>query len=404
MGVILALNCGSSSVKYQVYDWDKQSVICNGLVDRIGFVDSNIRHRYSENKVDTKTVCLDHKSAIRIILHFLMQEAKLVSSYDDFEGVGHRVVHGGDKFSRSVLITHDVLEAIKANVELAPLHNPPNIVGIESAMEVMPKTPQIAVFDTAFHQTIPDYAFYYGLDYDLSRKYAIRRYGFHGSSHRYISEKAVEFFGRKDIKIISIHVGNGSSLTAIQDGNSVDTSMVMTPLQGVIMGTRCGDLDPALAMILMDKLGENTQQLNDRLNKKSGMLGISGVTSDQRDIYAAATAGAYRSQLALKMQAYSIKKYIGSYLAAMNGADALVFTAGIGENSSAFREAVCSDMENLGIVIDKEKNASHGEVDISAKKSKIKVLVIPTNEEYVLARDVMEIVRGKVDQCVSSAK
>jgi acetate kinase len=393
---VLSLNCGSSSVKYQLYEWDKQTVVASGSIDRISLPVSNITHKYRDQRVDKKLECPDHKTAISIILDFLLKEAKLIRSVDDLEGVGHRVVHGGDKFSSSVLITDEVLQAIRAVVDLAPLHNPPNIVGIESAQAILPQTPQVAIFDTAFHQTIPEYAYMYGLDYPFAKKYGVRKYGFHGSSHRYIAERAAVLLGKQDAKIISIHVGNGSSLAAIKEGKSIDTSMGMTPLQGVIMGTRSGDVDPAVVQHLMNKLEEPVEQVINRLNKLSGMLGISGISSDQRDIQTAANQGDHRSQLALEMQAYSMRKYIGAYIAILDGADAIVFTAGIGENSSMFRNHVCQGLSGMGIKLDEAKNTEIRSDDriISKADSPIKIAVIPTNEEYIIARDVVELVRN----------
>ena len=393
---ILSVNCGSSSLKYQLYDWDAQKVLASGMIDRIGLKDSNIVHKYGDQKINNKGQCSDHKTAFHLVLDFLLKEAKLIHSLDDIEGVGHRVVHGGEDFSASVIVDDVVLEAIKKNEALAPLHSPPNIVGIESACALMPKIPQVVIFDTAFHQTMPEYAYAYAIDQELAHKYKIRKYGFHGSSHRFVSERAAEILGRKDLKVIVVHVGNGSSLSAIESGKCIDTSMGLTPLAGVIMGTRSGDIDPAIVQFLAHKLNEPIDKIFSRLNKESGMLGISGF-SDQRDILDGAAKNDKRCQLALQMQAYSMKKYIGAYLAALNGTDAIVFTAGIGENSPVFREAVCENMEALGIELDdaKNKEQSSAERIVSSANSKIKVLVIPTNEEFIIARDVIELVRGK---------
>lgn len=394
---VLALNCGSSSVKYQLLDWNKLEVLAKGQIDRIGLMNSNIVHSYGNEKVELKQVCHDHKVAIKLILDFLIKEAKIIKSINGVKGVGHRVVHGGEKFSKSVLIDEKVLKVIRKNAELAPLHNPPNIVGIESAMEVMPNTPQVAIFDTAFHQTIPDYAYMYGLEYEFYEKHSIRKYGFHGSSHRYITEKAQQFLNKEKSKIITIHLGNGGSLAAVKNGKSVDTSMGLTPLQGIIMGTRSGDIDPAVVPHLMGFTNDTVANVLNRLNKQSGMIGISGVSSDQRDIDKGAAENNKRCQLALEMQAYSIKKYVGSYLAVLNGADAIVFTGGIGENSASVRERVCAGLNALGIVLDPEKNKKASSknkegVDIAAENSAVRILVIPTNEEYIIARDVKEII------------
>ena len=382
---ILVVNCGSSSLKYQLYDWDAQKALASGLIDRIGLKDSNIVHKYAGQKIERKAACADHQTAFHLVLDFLLQEAKLIASLADIEGVGHRIVHGGVNFSASALIDDAALAEIKANKDLAPLHTPPNVVGIESARAVMPNTPQVAIFDTAFHQTMPEYAYAYALNYDLAQKYKIRRYGFHGSSHRYVSERAAALLDHKpDWKAIIVHVGNGSSLSAVRDGRCLDTSLGLTPLAGVIMGTRSGDIDPAVVQFLANKLDEPLDKILNRLNKESGMLGVSRF-SDQRDI------------LALQMQAYSVKKYIGAYLAALNGADALIFTAGIGENSPDFRAAVCANMEALGLELDAAKNQEHSGAErlISAPDSRIKIFVVPTNEEFIIARDVIELVRGK---------
>ena len=393
---ILSINCGSSSLKYQLYDWDAQKALANGMIDRIGFPDSNIVHKYAGQKKQSKGTCPDHQTAFHLVLDFLLKEAKLIHSLQDIEGVGHRIVHGGMDFSASVLIDETVLAEIKANKDLAPLHTPPNVVGIESARALMPQTPQVAIFDTAFHQTMPEHAYTYAIDQELAHKYKIRKYGFHGSSHRYVSERAAEMLGGKDLKVIVVHVGNGSSLSAVRGGKCVDTSMGLTPLAGVIMGTRSGDIDPAIVQFLAGKLNESADQILNRLNKESGMLAVSGF-ADQRDILAGAAQGDKRCQLALHMQAYSMKKYIGAYLAALNGADAIAFTAGIGENSPDFREAVCADLDALGIRLDDAKNKEHSSAEriVSAADSKIKLLVIPTNEEFIIARDVIELVRGK---------
>ncbi|MDR1323172.1 MAG: acetate kinase [Candidatus Margulisbacteria bacterium] len=394
---ILSVNCGSSSLKYQLYDWDAQKALASGLIDRIGLKDSNIVHKYAGQKIERKDNCADHQTAFHLVLDFLLKEAKLISSLADIEGVGHRIVHGGVNFSASALIDDAALAEIKANKDLAPLHTPPNVVGIESAREVMPDTPQVAIFDTAFHQTMPEYAYAYALNYELAQKYKIRKYGFHGSSHRYVSERAAALLdNRPGWKAIIVHVGNGSSLSAVRDGKCLDTSMGLTPLAGVIMGTRAGDIDPAIVQFLVHKTGETVEQIMSRLNKESGMLGVSGF-SDQRDILAGAARGDTRCQLALQMQAYSVKKYIGAYLAALNGADALIFTAGIGENSPDFRQAVCENMSALGLELDVAKNQERSGAErlISAPDSQIKIFVVPTNEEFIIARDVIELVRGK---------
>lgn len=396
---VLVINCGSSSLKYQLFDMTDESVLAKGLVERIGLPGSILIHRPGEAKVEIKDEIEDHAKAISLVLAALTdKEHGVVKSLDEITCIGHRVVHGGEAFSGSVAITPAVMQALEANIELAPLHNPPNIMGINACMELMPKTPQVGVFDTAFHQTMPAEAFIYALPYEYYEKYKVRRYGFHGTSHRFVTERAVEMLGKPmaETKIVTCHLGNGASITAVEGGKSIDTSMGLTPLEGVAMGTRSGDIDPAIMEFIMNKEKISIAQMSNILNKKSGVLGISGVSSDFRDIEGAAEKGNYRAQLALDRFAYVVKKYIGSYIAALDGVDAIVFTAGLGENSASMRTKVCSGLSFLGIEIDEEKNKIRGqEMEITTPGSKTKVFVIPTNEELMIARDTAEITNKK---------
>lgn len=396
---VLVINCGSSSLKYQLFDMTDESVLAKGLVERIGLPGSILIHRPGEAKVEIKDEIEDHAKAISLVLGALTdKEHGVVKSLDEITCIGHRVVHGGEAFSGSVAITPAVMQALEANIELAPLHNPPNIMGINACMELMPNTPQVGVFDTAFHQTMPAEAFIYALPYEYYEKYKVRRYGFHGTSHRFVTERAVEMLGKPmaETKIVTCHLGNGASITAVEGGKSIDTSMGLTPLEGVAMGTRSGDIDPAIMEFIMNKEKISIAQMSNILNKKSGVLGISGVSSDFRDIEGAAEKGNYRAQLALDRFAYVVKKYIGSYIAALDGVDAIVFTAGLGENSASMRTKVCSGLSFLGIEIDEEKNKIRGqEIEITAPGSKTKVFVIPTNEELMIARDTAEITNKK---------
>jgi len=396
---VLVINCGSSSLKYQLFDMTDESVLAKGLVERIGLPGSILIHRPGEAKVEIKDEIEDHAKAISLVLGALTdKEHGVVVSLDEITCIGHRVVHGGEAFSGSVAITPAVMQALEANIELAPLHNPPNIMGINACMELMPKTPQVGVFDTAFHQTMPSEAFIYALPYEYYEKYKVRRYGFHGTSHRYVTERAVEMLGKPmaETKIVTCHLGNGASITAVEGGKSIDTSMGLTPLEGVAMGTRSGDIDPAIMEFIMNKEKISIAQMSNILNKKSGVLGISGVSSDFRDIEGAAEKGNKRAQLALDRFAYVVKKYIGSYIAALDGVDAIVFTAGLGENSASMRTKVCAGLTFLGIEIDEEKNKIRGqEIEITTPGSKTKVFVIPTNEELMIARDTAEITAKK---------
>lgn len=374
-----------------------EKVLAKGLVERIGLPGSVLIHRPGEAKVEIEDKIENHAKAISLVLNALTdKEHGVVKSLDEITSIGHRVVHGGEAFSGSVLITDAVMDALQANVELAPLHNPPNIMGIEACMKLMPNTPQVGVFDTAFHQTMPAEAYIYALPYEFYEKYKVRRYGFHGTSHRFVTERAIAMLGKpaEDTKIVTCHLGNGASLAAVEGGKSIDTSMGLTPLEGLVMGTRSGDLDPAIIEFLMKKENIDIEAMNNILNKKSGVLGISGVSSDFRDIEAEADKGNKRAQLALDRFAYVVKKYIGSYVAALDGVDALVFTAGLGENSASMREKICSGLSFLGIEIDPEKNNIRGEeIEITKPNSKVKVFVIPTNEELMIARDTVEITK-----------
>jgi len=390
---ILVLNCGSSSLKYQLIDMcDSETVLAKGICERIGIDGSLLKHSRPGNEdfILDKPM-KDHTDAVQSVLDALLDKSHgVIKSIDEVNAVGHRVVHGGDYFSDSVLITDEVKKAIEACFEMAPLHNPPNLIGIQACEQLMPNAPQVAVFDTAFHQTMPEMAYLYAIPYELYTKHKIRRYGFHGTSHKYVSRKAAKLLGKpvESLKIITCHLGNGASVCAIDGGKSVDTSMGFTPLEGLIMGTRCGDIDPAIITFLMENNGLSIREVDNLLNKKSGVLGISGVSSDFRDLEIAANEGHQRAQLALDQFYYSVAKYVGSYAAAMSGVDAIVFTAGVGENNGPAREIICGYLEFLGLKIDKEKNNIRGQaIDCSEPSSKVKVLVIPTNEELMIARD-----------------
>ncbi len=394
---VLVINCGSSSLKYQVIDMSTETALTVGLVERIGIEGSVlINEKDGMEKWKLEVPMNDHKDAIGHVLNTIIDpEQGVVASMDEISAVGHRVVHGGEKFATSVLITEEVIDALEECVELAPLHNPANLLGIGACQELMPTTPMVGVFDTAFHQTMPAEAYIYALPYEYYEKYGVRKYGFHGTSHFYVSGRAAEMLGKeaKDTKIITCHLGNGASVAAVDGGVCVDTSMGLTPLEGLAMGTRSGDIDPAIVTFLMEKEGLDSAGANNVLNKKSGVLGISGVSSDFRDIEAAAAEGNHRAKLALEVYAHKVKGYIGAYMAQMNGVDAIVFTAGVGENGIAMREDICANLEGLGIKLDAEKNKVRGkETVISADDSKVKILLVPTNEELVIARDTTRIV------------
>ncbi|CUS88389.1 acetate/propionate family kinase [Candidatus Kryptobacter tengchongensis] len=399
---VLVLNSGSSSIKYQFIQTSTREVLAKGQVERIGMDDAVLTHiRADGDTVKISAEILDHNIAIEYVIAVLLSKNHgVIKDKSEIEAIGHRVVHGGETFSGSVLITDEVIEKIKENIELAPLHNPHNLRGILACKRLLPKTPQVAVFDTAFHQKMPEHAFIYGLPYELYKKYKIRRYGFHGTSHRYVSKRAGEILGVpfEQMRLITAHLGNGCSMSAVKYGISVDTTMGFTPLEGLLMGTRSGDLDPAVVLYIMSKEGLTMSEINALLNKHSGLLGISGISSDMREIINEMKNGNHRAKLAFEVFCYRVKKYIGAYAAVMGGVDAIVFTAGIGENSPDVRKKVCEGLEFLGIRIDDEKNNSpEKEKIITTDDSKVKVLVIPTNEELVIALDTAEIVSNCSD-------
>ena len=393
---ILVLNCGSSSIKYKLFDMDTRTVMAQGGVEKIGLADSFLQVKLPNGeKVKIEQAMPEHTVGIQLILNSLIDEKiGCLQSLDEINAVGHRVVHGGEKFNQSVVITPEVKEMIVKCIELAPLHNPANLKGIEAIEKTLPTVPQVAVFDTAFHQTMPDEAYMYALPYELYEKYAIRRYGFHGTSHRYVSARVCEFLGVDPAgkKIITAHIGNGGSCTAICDGKSMDTSMGLTPVEGLMMGTRSGDLDLGAATYIMDKENLNTAEFSNLVNKKSGLMGVSGVSSDARDIDNAIKEGNKRADLARRMFIYRVKKYIGAYTAALNGVDVLVFTGGIGENDAYIRGEIIKGLTYLGIDFDEAKNAVRGEEAIlSTPDSKVTVCVIPTDEEWMIASDTMAL-------------
>ena len=394
---ILIINAGSSSLKYQLIDMQDESVIAKGLCERIGIEGSKLTHKYGEDgKFELTTPMKDHTDAMAVVLDALQDaEHGVIKSIDEIGAVGHRVLHGGMKFTASCIIDEPVIEAIKECIPLGPLHNPANLMGIEACQKVMPTTPMVAVFDTAFHQTMPKHAYLYGVPMEYYDKYQIRRYGFHGTSHRFVSARAIELLGAENAhKVIVCHLGNGSSLSACVDGKCVDTSMGLTPLEGVLMGTRSGSLDPAVVECIANNEKLTVTETLNILNKKSGLLGISGASSDMRDVWTAAGEGNENAKTALDMWAYGIRKYIGSYAAAMGGLDAIIFTAGIGENDGPGRAMICEGLEFLGVELDKELNLKtrSKEQKISTDASKVQVWVVPTNEELAIARDTLELV------------
>ena len=396
---ILALNCGSSSVKYQLFDWDKKEIIAKGMIERVTIGDSFIIHEVPGRETYREEYeCPDHEVAIHLILKTLVaKETGVVGSLEDISAVGHRVVHGGEKFASSVMINAEVLDAIKEVQHLAPLHNPPNISGIEAAQANLPNVPHIAIFDTAFHQTMPEHAYMYALPFEWYEKHSVRRYGFHGTSHLYVSKRAAMKLGKdpSECNIITMHIGNGVSHSAIKGGVSIDTSMGLTPLEGAVMGTRCGDIDPAIPAFIMEKEGLSPSEIDSVLNKKSGILGITGRYTDRRDVLEGIENGDKKCQLALDIEAYSLKKYIGSYCAVLGRLDAVVFTAGVGEMGAAIREKALENLEHIGIILDKEVNAKtmtrKVETEITTPDSPVKVFVIPTDEELVFTEDVVAI-------------
>jgi len=401
---IIVLNCGSSSIKYQLFDMPSQQVIAKGLVDKIGLKGALVKHERDDGvKTTLEGEIFDHKLGIEYVLGILLSEKYgSIKALEEINAVGHRVVHGGERYGGSVRINDAVIDALEETIDLAPLHNPPNLDGIYAIKELLPNVPQVGVFDTAFHQTMPKYSFLYGVPYSLYQKHGIRRYGFHGSSHKFVSAKAAEFLNKpiNELNIITCHLGNGASIAAVQKGKSIDTSMGMTPIEGLIMGTRSGDLDIGVLFHIIKKEEIDIDTARTLINKHSGMLGISGVSSDMRDIEKAATDGNERAITALQMYQYRIKKYIGSYAAAMGGVDAIVFTGGIGENDWLTRQNSVDGLEFMGIELDKSKNTGmRGKtMDVSTDSSKVKILVIPTNEELVIASDTFEILDKGLDK------
>lgn len=396
---VLVINCGSSSLKYQVLDMTNEELLAKGLVERIGIKGSIINHeKTGQEKFKLEIPMKDHKDAIGHVLEALLdKDHGVLASMEDIGAVGHRVVHAGEKYAYSVKITQDVIDALEECTDLAPLHNPPNLLGIAACKELMPNTPMVGVFDTAFHQTMNPEVFIYAIPYEYYDKYRVRRYGFHGTSHKYVAERAAEILGKdsNNFKVITCHLGNGASITAVKDGKCINTSMGFTPLEGLVMGTRSGDIDPAIISFLAEKEGISVDAVNTILNKKSGVMGISGVSSDFRDLETAAEEGNQRAELAIKVFAHRVKFYIGAYIAELNGADAIVFTAGVGENDIGMRALILQEMDHLGIRLDEQANDVRGkERIISTEDSKVKVLLVPTNEELMIARDTYHIVSG----------
>ena len=394
---VLVINSGSSSLKYQLIDMETEGVVAKGTCERIGINGSKLTHKVNGQEFVYEQEMPDHNVAVSLVLNALTDEkAGVLASMDEIDAVGHRAVASGEVFKKTTLVTEETIAQMEELCDLAPLHNPAALIGVKACRAAMPKTPMAFVFDTSFHFTMPDYAYMYAIDYTDYEKYKIRRYGFHGTSHKFVSQEAAKYLGKpaKDLKIITCHLGNGSSITAVDGGKSVDTSMGFTPLAGVPMGTRSGDLDYAAAEYLAKKNGWDVSETLTYLNKKCGMAGVSGVSSDFRDLTAARDQGNARAKLALDMFSYACKKYVGAYAAAMNGVDCIVFTAGVGENTPCVREAICDNMQYLGLEIDKEKNLekNNGSIrDISGANSKVKILIIPTNEELVIARETVEL-------------
>ena len=396
---ILVLNCGSSSIKYALYNMDDKSVMTSGGAERVGLDGAFVKVKMPDGtKKKVMHDIPEHTEGVKFIFSLLTDpEIGVIKSLDEIGAVGHRMVHGGEKFNKSVVLNDEVLKTFEACIDLAPLHNPANLKGVKAVSELMPGLPQVGVFDTAFHQTMPAHSYLYAIPYDLYEKYGVRRYGFHGTSHRYVSQRVCEFLGvdYNTKRIITCHIGNGGSVAAVENGKCVDTSMGLTPLEGLMMGTRSGDIDGGAITFLEKKLGLDADGMSNLLNKKSGVLGITGISSDMREIDDAIAAGNERAKLALDMYNYRIKKYVGAYAAAMGGCDIIVFTAGVGENQSEMREAVCENMEYMGVKIDKEKNKGIRGVEavISAPDSKVTVCVIPTDEELMIATDTMNLLK-----------
>ncbi|WP_333859126.1 acetate kinase [Clostridium sp.] len=398
---ILVVNCGSSSLKYQLIDMEDEKVLAKGLVERIGIEGSVLTHKVNGEKHVVSEPIKDHKVAVKLVLDALVDKKHgVIKDMSEISAVGHRVVHGGEQYSDAVIIDDKVMESLKDCVKLAPLHNPPNIIGINACKAIMPDAPMAAVFDTAFHHTMPKYAYIYPLPYELYERYGIRKYGFHGTSHRFVSEEAARLMGKdiSELKIITCHLGNGASICAVDKGKSIDTNMGFTPLAGLAMGTRCGDIDPAIIPFLINEIGMSIDEISNIMNNESGILGMSGISSDFRDVEEIASfKHDRRAQLALDVFYYRVKSFIGSYVAVLDGVDAIVFTAGVGENSSIGRAEICSGLTYLGIKIDEEKNNIRGKAtEITTANSKTKVFVIPTNEELVIARDTKFLVEKKI--------
>lgn len=395
---ILVINCGSSSLKYQLIDMTDESVLCKGLCERIGIDGSKITHKAKGGEWSQEVPFPTHTEAFMKVVEMMTTgEGAVVADKSEISAIGHRVVQGAEFFTKSEIVTDAIIDKIEEIAPLAPVHNMAHVQGLRSAKKVFgADVPNVVVFDTTFHQTMPPKAYMYGVPYEMYEKYAIRRYGAHGTSHRYVSMAAAKYLGRDDLKMVTCHLGNGSSISAVKNGKCIDTSMGLTPLAGVLMGTRCGDVDPSVVTYMEQKLGFHGQEMADYLNKQSGLLGVSGVSSDKRDVTSAAEAGNERAQLACDMLNYQIKKYVGAYAAAMGGLDCIVFTGGIGENDGGVRAAVCEDMEFLGVKIDLEKNKQRGAdiIDISADDSRVKVLIVCTNEELMIARDTKALVEG----------
>jgi len=400
--IIMALNCGSSSVKYQLFDWQKMEVVAKGMVERVIVGGSFIMHEIpGRDNFHHEQECANHQEAIDLVIKTVTDPVHgVLKSVSEISAVGHRVVHGGEKFTCSVLIDSNVLDAVKEVQHLAPLHNPPNIEGIEAAQSLMPTIPHVAIFDTAFHQTMPEHAYIYPLPYEWYKKHQVRRYGFHGTSHLYVSKRAAVLLDKnaKDLNIVTMHIGNGVSHCAIKNGISVDTSMGLTPLEGAVMGTRCGDIDPAIPAFMMQKDNLSAKEIDSILNKKSGVMGITGRFTDRRDVIEHASAGDKRCQLSLEIESYRLKKYIGAYMAVVGKLDAVVFTAGVGEMGAAIREKAVEGLEHIGIILDRERNKGamtrKRETLISTDDSPVKVYVIPTDEELVFTEDVVGILNG----------
>lgn len=394
---VLVVNCGSSSIKYQLINMENEEVMAKGYLEKIGLPDSFLTHKVNGEKYRIEKVITNHEEGIKLVLDQLLDENYgVIKDLKEIDAVGHRVVHGGEKFSDSVIITDEVIDAMKECIPLAPLHNPAGITGIEACKKVLPNVPMVGVFDTAFHQTIPEEAYIYAIPYEYYEKYRIRKYGFHGTSHKFVSRRVAELMGKpvEDLKIITCHLGQGGSLCAVKDGKSVDTSMGLTPLAGIPMGTRCGDIDPSIVTFLMKQENLTPDEMDTILNKKSGKLGISGVSFDDRDIEKAAAEGNQRAKLAIDTFAYQVLGFIGRYAAQMNGVDVITFAGGVGENGPEVRSKICNSLEFLGVKIDEEKNKVRGkECEISTPDSKVKVYIVPTDEELMIARDTMNLVK-----------